>query len=144
MSSALQVLSWVAALGNVILFVSQAPLMLSIVREGTSDKYSWLPSITLLNASSFWSGYTVWVLTDPVFWVANFPGMFFPAVFLLIFATYSSTPLRRAQILGATALSLAASWAFSVAVFSLLPRPQATVVSGAVCAASSFLFTRPR
>ena len=49
------VFSALGAAGNILLFLAQVPLMRQIIREKSSDAYSWLPSITLMSCMSMWS-----------------------------------------------------------------------------------------
>ncbi len=105
------------AAGNIALALAQVPLVLQMFREGSSDKYSPLPSLALALSFSLWCGYTVWFLPVAQLYAANFCGMIIPFCYLMCFSWLAGTPLRRAQIFFGSIFCLGVSWAFSSGVF---------------------------
>lgn len=134
------------AVANVLLFLSQAPMVAMMVREKDSTLYPWLPSLTLMSTLSLWSGYTVNTYSArdrPDLYAGNLSGVAIPFVFLALFAWYAKTAAARARIVGATLGCLAVTWAFSEALF-LTKTPNATNISGAVtCAVNATFFYAP-
>lgn len=130
-----------AAAGNWCLWLSQAPLVWQMIREGDAAAYSWLPSLTLVGTMSLWSGYTVFTLNDPSVHAANWSGVGIPLIYLCIFVAYSKTARARARIVGATTLVLALAWSFILGVY--LGRPSLADpgrVAGAVIATVNITF----
>ena len=87
---ATNVMSAIAAAGNIILFGAQIPLvwrMHTVDRD--ASKYDPLPSYTLLACMSLWSGYAVWVLPTTQLFIANFSGVVLPLAYLFFFALHS-------------------------------------------------------
>lgn len=114
---AADILTSIGAAMNIALALSQAPLYLQMYREGSSDKYSPLPSLALSVTLSLWSGYTVWHIPVAQLYAANFAGFLIPFIYLLIFAALASTPAKKLFILSYSVLALGATWAFSAGVF---------------------------
>ena len=85
------VLTAIGAAGHICLALAQVPLYLQMYREGSSDKYSPLPSLALSFVMSLWCGYTVWYLPLPAIYVANFSGMVIPFCYLMVHAALAST-----------------------------------------------------
>ena len=140
---AADVVSGFAAAGNIVLWLSQGPLMYQLVKEGDATRYSWLPSLTLVGTMSLWCGYTVWAIPTPQVMVANWTGVIIPLFYLCIFMYYSKTARARLRIATATTLVLIATWTFILAVYLGPPlaggRDKNTVV-GAVTATVNISF----
>jgi len=115
--SAVEVFSGLGAALNIALFLSQFPLVLQFIREGSSDRYPWLPSFALMSAMALWSGYVTFVIPTPQLYAGNFPGMIISFLNLVAFIVFASTWRRRATIALATVLALGAAWGFSAGVF---------------------------
>ena len=130
----------IGAAGNNVLFLAQVPLMRKIMREGSSDAYSWMPSLTLCGSMTLWSAYTVFVVPTVQLYIANFPGMILPALYLCVFATYASSWAKRGRILAAGAAVLVAGWGFSAALFAGGGVSNAGAISGGVTTCVSLLF----
>lgn len=111
------VFSALAAVGNIALFLSQVPLMRRIGTERDSRQFSALPSLTLMVTMSLWSAYAVFVIPTVELLVANFSGVIIPLAYLCIFIVYDPTALGRAQLVGLTALALAAPWGIAIGIF---------------------------
>jgi hypothetical protein len=111
------VLTAIGAAGNICLALAQVPLYLQMYREGSSDKYSPLPSLALSFVMSLWCGYTVWYLPLPAIYVANFSGMVIPFCYLMVHAALASTLKKKVAAFFGTLLALGLSWGFSAGVF---------------------------
>ena len=143
MASAADVLTAIGAAFNNVWFLSQMPLMLQLMREGDSDKYPFLPSLSMMMLLSLWCGYTVWVIPTPQLYIANFPGMIVPFLNLIVFTIYASSWRRRLLIACSTLVALGASWGFSAAVF-LSSKGGGSDASGAIIVVLSvFLWVSP-
>lgn len=116
-SLAASVLSGLGAALNNLLFLAQAPLMMRMVREGSSEGYSWAPSIALLTLFCLWSGYTVFILPTAALYAGNFPGMVVPFVNLCLFVVYASSIRRRLVITCATLLCIGSTWGLACGLF---------------------------
>lgn len=143
MASAADVLTSIGAAFNNVWFLSQLPLMLQLVREGSSDKYPFLPSLSMMMLLSLWCGYTVWVIPTPQLYIANFPGMLIPFLNLIVFTVYASTWRRRLLIGCSTLVALGASWGFSAAVFLSLKGGGSDASGAIIVVLSVFLWVSP-
>ena len=141
-STAASVFTAIGAAGNILLFLSQTLLIRQLVKEGSSERYSFLPSLTLMGCLTLWCAYTVWVLPEPQLYAANFPGMIIPFLNLLTFAVYAS-PARRLRILGATALTLGAAWGVPAGLFVGRVERADTILGIIICVASISFFVSP-
>ena len=114
------------------------------MKEGCSDKYSWIPSLALSVCLSLWSGYTVWFLPLAQLYAANFCGFLIPFIYLMLFSWFSSTWQRKALIFGVSVLSLGATWAFSAGVFlgSSVSNP-VNISIGVTATSNAFFFLAP-
>jgi hypothetical protein len=140
--TAREVMSAIAAAGNIILFASQIPLVWRLATvDKDSSRYDWLPSLTLMTTMSLWCGYTVWVLPTTQLFAANFPGVGLPLCYLAAFAVFErKDQRRRLRIIAATLLALAATWGFSAGVYGSGSVANATSVGGGVTAAVNCSF----
>ena len=129
---------------NIGLALSQVPLIWQMMKEGCSDKYSWIPSLALSVCLSLWSGYTVWFLPLAQLYAANFCGFLIPFIYLMLFSWFSSTWQRKALIFGVSVLSLGATWAFSAGVFlgSSVSNP-VNISIGVTATSNAFFFLAP-
>lgn len=134
------VLTAIGAAGNICLALAQVPLYLQMWREGSSDKYSPLPSFALSFVMSLWCGYTVWFLPLPAIYAANFSGMLIPFFYLMVHAALASTLARKAAVFFGSVFALGLSWAFSAGVFLGAGVANRVDVSISVTAAFSFAF----
>lgn len=129
------------AVANNLLYLSQAPLMLQMVREGCSDAYPVLPSLMLASLMAMWTGYTVWFIPTLPLYFGNAPGFVIPSVFLALLAAYSTSPARRAGIACAGVACVAGSWGLAAALFLTgLPPTRAADILGAVIVVLSVAF----
>lgn len=137
------VITSIAAAGNVILFLSQSPMIYKLIKEKDATKYTWLPSLTMMSTLSLWSGYTVFVY-DPRLradiYVGNFSGVIIPFIFLAVFVFYSKTWMARVRIIAATLAALGTTWGFCVGLFFTHPLDRATTISGGVVTFVNMLF----
>jgi hypothetical protein len=129
------------AVANNLLYLSQGPLMLQMVREGSSDAYPVLPSLMLGSLMALWTGYTVWFLPTLPLFFGNAPGFVVPGVFLALLAAYSSAPARRARIACAGVACFGGAWGLAAALFLTgLPPARAADILGAVIVVLSVAF----
>lgn len=134
------------ASANVLLFLSQVPLVAKCIHDGDSTRYPWMLSLTLMATMSLWSAYTANAYTAaarPDLWTGNFSGIVINFLYLCIFAWYAKSFAARARIMGSAIASLAVTWAFAEALF-LSNTPYATTIVGAVtCAVNATFFYAP-
>jgi hypothetical protein len=141
--TAADVFSAIGAAGNVCLFLSQVPLMRRIIREGSSARYSWLPSLTLMTTLSLWSAYTWYALPQVQLFVANWTGMIIPAFYLVTFAVYAPTNAARVRIIGAGLLALAVTWGIGCGLFLGGASEPAKTLGGVTTASNITFFVSP-
>jgi solute carrier family 50 (sugar transporter) len=85
---------------NVFVFTAQVPLMRTIRKEGNSEKYSPLPSQSMLLMTCLWMWYTFYYQPDRIAFYLNNGGGLLMALFYLYFhARYAPTPQFRNKII---------------------------------------------
>ena len=137
---ATNVMSAIAAAGNIILFGAQIPLVYRMhTVDRDASKYDPLPSYTLLACMSLWSGYAVWVLPTTQLFIANFSGVVLPLAYLFFFALHSRG-WARVRIIGTTLAIEAVTWLICWGVYARSGRADATTIGGAITAAFNSLF----
>jgi hypothetical protein len=142
--TATDVFSAIAAAGNIILFASQIPLILRLVRvDKDSTRYDWLPSLTLMTTMSLWCGYTVWVLPTAQLFAANFTGIALPAIYLTCFAIYAKSTRRRLTIIASGLVALAVTWGFSAGVYAGGVANATNIGGGVTAAVNCSFFVSP-
>jgi hypothetical protein len=112
--------------------------MRNMIKERDAMQYSSLPSITLLLATTLWSGYTQYIVPTTQMYFANFPGMFFAAGYLFTFAWFSDQR-RRLMIFGAMAAIEIVGWSFYGGMF-VNNVPNAVSITGTVTVATNLTF----
>jgi uncharacterized protein with PQ loop repeat len=137
------VFSAIGAAGNVCLFLSQLPLMRTIVREGDSARFSWAPSITLVNTMTLWSAYTLFVIPTPQLFVGNWSGMIIPLFYLAVFWWYAKQRAARLRIAGAAISALAFGWGLSCGLFLGGVANPASILGGITTASNVTFFVSP-
>jgi hypothetical protein len=131
-AQATTVFSALGAVGNILLFAAQIPLVYRMhTVDRDASKYDPLPSYTLLFAMSLWSGYAVWVLPTVQLYVANFSGVILPLAYLFFFALHSHGAARL-RVVATTLLISAAAWLICWGVYVKSGRADATTIGGAV------------
>lgn len=91
---------WAGTILSILLYASQLPLMRRLIREGdaTLPGYSFLPVLGQIAQAGPWCGYAICVQPTIALLVANFAGVGFASLYLLIFAIFTPTWLGRLRI----------------------------------------------
>lgn len=122
------VFSALGAAGNIILFLSQVPLMRRIARERDSRLYSALPSLTMMATMSLWSAYAVFVIPTVEILIANFSGVVIPLAYMCVFIAFDPTIAGRGRHVCCTALALATAWGIALGIcLGGAPNPSITL-----------------
>lgn len=106
---------------NICLFISQTPIILAVIKEKNSDRYSYVPSLTLMIVMTIWCAYTIFVIPTPQLYAGNFPGMIIPLLNLLVFCIYSTQWKRKMTIFLLTLVALTGAWGIPIGLFSIGP-----------------------
>lgn len=107
---------WAGTILSIMLYASQLPLMRRLLREGdaTLPGYSYLPILGQLAQAGPWCGYALCVQPTIALLVANFVGVGFAWVYLLLFVYCTPTWLGRFKIMASGSLVCGAIVAFYV------------------------------
>ena len=91
---------WAGTILSILLYASQLPLMRRLIREGdaTLPGYTFLPVLGQIAQAGPWCGYAICVQPTIALLVANFAGVGFACLYLLIFALFTPTWLGRLRI----------------------------------------------
>ena len=93
-------IGWGGTILSILLYASQLPLMRRLIREGdaTLPGYSYLPILGQLAQAGPWCGYAIYIQPTIALLVANFVGVGFGCMYLLVFFVLTPTWLGRATI----------------------------------------------
>lgn len=119
-SGALQFFSTAGTILNFVLFLSQIPLYRQLVKAKDAAPYTYMPSVMLLLACSFWSGYVLMTLPNPTgqLIAANVVGIFVAIFYLGIYAFFSLRPVK-VKLLAYVLLIQIVCWGFYGAITSM-------------------------
>lgn len=93
-------LSTVGVLLNVVMFLSQIPVIVKLVKEGSSELYSWAPPAGLLLTTGCWLGYALCALPTPQVIGINALGALLGFSYLVVYGVFAKTWTRKATIGG--------------------------------------------
>jgi len=118
---------------NFLAFGSQVFMFRRMISERDSTQFTALPSLSLLLCMSLWSAYTVFFLEGRVqLYLANFSGIVFGSVYLIIMIVLGKSFQRRAMLGAALVLLQLVAWAYFIILVKTLDYEAAKNAGGVV------------